>query len=638
MTCCFTAQPERLASPALDPTKHVNYVLGMILGEDDFKQEFAYLSERDQWLARDLIGYGTVRGLGVRTEWDGANGPRIYVDGGVALTPRGQLVCVSAPQCAHINAWLEKHAAEVQEAAASPPVNPLSLYVVLCYRECPTDKVPIPGEPCRTEDQLVKPSRLRDDFVLELTLKPPVQREERALRDFCEWVRQIDMSDSSVTSIELDRFLDEIRHAAAPWYSPPASPPLGDFLSGSPPAWLHVHPADAGKYLRAAFHLWVTELRPKWIARWYGCAPDLKEPMPLEDCVLLAEIQVGLVFDSGTGMYKSKDNTLPDVSQTERPFIVHLRMLQEWLLCKREVGSDPGVSPTNHSALLNLGADDHPQYFNQVRGDLRYAQINHTHNLDDLGDVSAASPPNNQVLIRSGGQWVAGNPDHGALTGLGDDDHTQYLLVDGGRALTGDLSAGNFKITNLAQANADGQALPFGQPAKGDLKGNYPAPVVAQLQGWPVSNGTPNRHNVLTWNGAAWEPRSVARFPSLPFVTITRLDDKVFETWFNVDAPTNDEEIPGLKKDHVKIFMETETREFREEIRITKIERRRRNLFLLSLEKESELLRFTFDISRIKLASGLTVAEHASNRGLSLMGHDGGNTVTAFVRVTKNRR
>lgn len=37
--------------------------------------------------------------------------------------------------------------------------------------------------------------------------------------------------------------------------------------------------------------------------------------------------------------------------------------------------------------------------------------------------------------------------DHGNLAGLSDDDHTQYLLADGTRALTGDWDAGAFKIT-----------------------------------------------------------------------------------------------------------------------------------------------------------------------------------------------
>jgi len=38
--------------------------------------------------------------------------------------------------------------------------------------------------------------------------------------------------------------------------------------------------------------------------------------------------------------------------------------------------------------------------------------------------------------------------DHGSMSGLTDDDHTQYLLVDGTRAMTGDLDMGTgLKIT-----------------------------------------------------------------------------------------------------------------------------------------------------------------------------------------------
>jgi phage-related tail fiber protein len=42
------------------------------------------------------------------------------------------------------------------------------------------------------------------------------------------------------------------------------------------------------------------------------------------------------------------------------------------------------------------------------------------------------------------------NVDHGSLGGLSDDDHTQYILVAGARAFTGDQSMGGFKLTNVA--------------------------------------------------------------------------------------------------------------------------------------------------------------------------------------------
>src|SRR5687768_5665007 len=96
-----------LSSPASAPcaSKRVNYTLGMILGVDDFVQEFTHLEGRDQWLARDLLGYGTVSGLQVRTDVD-ARGPRIVVSPGAALSPRGQLIKVCADQCAYLANWI----------------------------------------------------------------------------------------------------------------------------------------------------------------------------------------------------------------------------------------------------------------------------------------------------------------------------------------------------------------------------------------------------------------------------------------------------------------------------------------------------------------------------------------------------
>ena len=94
---CFSASANITTVAEPDPAKHVNYNVGMVLGVEDFTQEFAYLSGRDQWMARDLIGYGTVRGLKVRIE-PSEKGPRVAVEPGVAVNPRGQMICVpSAP-------------------------------------------------------------------------------------------------------------------------------------------------------------------------------------------------------------------------------------------------------------------------------------------------------------------------------------------------------------------------------------------------------------------------------------------------------------------------------------------------------------------------------------------------------------
>ena len=177
------------------------------------------------------------------------------------------------------------------------------------------------------------PSRIKDDFRLELRLDKPNQREEDAIRDFVVWLRQIPVPEFGL-STPMGQFLDGIRAAASTWFtSPPASSPPADFMFGSPPSSFHIQSMDLCKYMAAAFRLWVTELRPKWIARWQGCAAQHFEGDKAtdEDCVLLAQLNVP-VEPKSPGPWSVPDAEI-EVSDSGRPYLLHLRMLQDWVTC-----------------------------------------------------------------------------------------------------------------------------------------------------------------------------------------------------------------------------------------------------------------------------------------------------------------
>jgi hypothetical protein len=316
-----------------DPRKHVNYVQGMVLGADDLDQEFVYHQHQIHWLARDTIGYGTLSGLRVSVE-QSAKGPEVSVTPGTALNPRGQLIRVAPRQCAALNSWL--NLAETQEQLASLDLSTggvVTAYVVLCFRDCETDPLPIPGEPCRCDSNTMAPSRVTDDFRLELRLSAPAQTEEDAIRDFVQWLRSIKITGATSGYTSIEDFLQAIRDAAHFLTLPVESPP--DFLYDSPPSNLVLPSNQLCDYLRAALRLWVTELRPIWQVQWAtqagggcGCHGTVQTVgADGEECLLLAAIKIPLMGGQVT------DPTRVQVDDSARPSVVHLRMLQEWLLC-----------------------------------------------------------------------------------------------------------------------------------------------------------------------------------------------------------------------------------------------------------------------------------------------------------------
>jgi hypothetical protein len=344
-----------LASPqvgTLDLTKHVNYTLGMVLGVDDFTQEFAYLDGRDRRIARDLAGYGVVAGLGVTVDVDATRGPRVRVLPGEAVTPSGRFVTVAPTQCAYLNDWLSANPAAV-DALGSPPAPTLALTVVVRWLEAATDQVPIPGEPCRTDTELMAPSRLQDCFELELRPVPPPQAEEDAVRRFVAWARQIPVVDTGAPA--LDAFATQLSAAAGAAASPPD--PLA-FLSGAPPAGLSIARADAGNYARALLAFWVTELRAALrSAGSAGEADSAGGSGSLDadaDCLALARLEVPLAIDAVSGTVRVADATTVTVDTSSRASLVDVRLLQELLLGTAAAGGGGSLAAT---AGGRVGAD-----------------------------------------------------------------------------------------------------------------------------------------------------------------------------------------------------------------------------------------------------------------------------------------
>jgi hypothetical protein len=317
----------RAVSP--DPLKRVNYTHGLVLGADEFLQEFTYLSGRDEWLARELIGNGTVAGLRVTARHLAQAGPALVIDSGLALSPRGRPIRVPVAQAVHLDEWLEAHRGEfvpfLRSGVGSPPADVLPVAVVLCYGECRTDNVPGPGQPCRTDEPPSLYTRIADDFRLELRFERPPDSEEAGLRQFVAWLRDVELTDAAAGTLTLDGFLDALRTAAT------GSSTLTELAS--PPEPIRIPSAAACDYARAAFRVWTTELRSLDVQRYYGGWGPAPCDGDEDDCVLLADIEIPVAPQSD-GRWMVDAGAPVVIDESRRPYLLHLRLLQELVLCR----------------------------------------------------------------------------------------------------------------------------------------------------------------------------------------------------------------------------------------------------------------------------------------------------------------
>lgn len=307
-----------------DATKRVNYTLGMVLGVDEFQQEQAYFLGKHRLHHRLLHGYGTVSGLRIHKR-DGANGVEIRVEPGRAVDPYGRDICVSPTQCARLNEWLAANR-DMLGLGDNEIENGFDarLYVALCYRECETDSVPIPGAPCRSQQDSMAASRIADDFELKIMVEKPAQLEEEVIREFGALLAHIEISHEAPVYLSRDELLEHIRALGQVATSPPLSPEP----ESSPPLpgdTLYLDPATACDDLRAAFLVWVTEVRPALLGAKASCNGHAMA----DACMLIAALD----FHVNPGLVVDFDSLLID--EEERPYLLPTRLLQEWLLCGR---------------------------------------------------------------------------------------------------------------------------------------------------------------------------------------------------------------------------------------------------------------------------------------------------------------
>lgn len=545
------------ASPAAgplraDPSKRVNYTLGLVLGVDEFQQDQLYHAAGRRGHNRLLHGYGTVWGL--KTAYAGGGDPEIQVDPGIALDPCGREICVPDRMCVKLTRWLDRHRPALEPLYPDPTAQPIPLAVILCHRECPTDTVPVPGEPCRTQEDAMAASRIRESFELKLALRddapwgsPPAvaptgltvfrlsQPEEQAVRAFGLILARVQSTTDEALGADGEATLlaavYALREAAdeGTLASPPT--PTDD------PILLPA--AEAPEILRRALRLWVTEVRPAIRALEGGgeCGTDADG----ECCVLLAELDLNVT--AGWAVQVNQ----PPLREDLRPYLLHTRLLQEWLIATGGEDGRPDVD--SWASLQILGP-------NRIR-----VWVHHAEWVDlppealtvVINDVALA--PEQVVEVPYGGirnVWdivISREMSDGDVVEIHFD--TELVPVVHGPVEIGprdaerrpriELPNRGPRVPGVREQLVDGPWLPstaertgvsiadelngptgeyldrygrylvaftvYDRIQGGDLEGEYKLPIVVKIQQFPVDPAAPAADQYLVSDGAKWLPR-----------------------------------------------------------------------------------------------------------------------------------
>ena len=134
------------------------------------------------------------------------------------------------------------------------------------------------------------------------------------------------------------------------------------------------------------------------------------------------------------------------------------------LLWAQADGSVSKTKPTPPTVLVFVGT--------YIGGSVVHVDMKVFPSLSELSHVKIETPAEFDVMIWDPAEFafVPRQIDHGAdLAGLADDDHPQYILVDGSRPFTGDQSMGGNDLTNILSAELVDKAGATGAAGKSVL-------------------------------------------------------------------------------------------------------------------------------------------------------------------------
>ncbi|HEX2094967.1 MAG TPA: hypothetical protein VHG28_21380 [Longimicrobiaceae bacterium] len=168
-----------LACPPCEtgPFTRNHYFTGKLLVERDFTDEQRYYVDKLRHHHRNLHGWGVVCGLKVKPHPNPACRDRfVCIEPGTAVDCCGREIIVAEEECIELEQF-EAVRALLAETAGGDGVGGVderhTLQITVCYRECPTEEIPVLYDECGCDDTQCAPNRILESFRFEVRIDPP---------------------------------------------------------------------------------------------------------------------------------------------------------------------------------------------------------------------------------------------------------------------------------------------------------------------------------------------------------------------------------------------------------------------------------------------------------------------------------
>ncbi|HEX6322446.1 MAG TPA: hypothetical protein VFZ36_01870, partial [Vicinamibacterales bacterium] len=151
-----------------EPFVRNHFFTGKLMGAADFIAESEFHAEKMRHHNVRLHGWGVVCGLTVREHATASCQTRyVVVEAGSALDCCGHEILVPEPEIVDV----ARHPAVVEKTSDG---GLHTLQIGLCYRECPTENVPVLYDDCGCDETQCAPNRILESYAFDVLVDPPL--------------------------------------------------------------------------------------------------------------------------------------------------------------------------------------------------------------------------------------------------------------------------------------------------------------------------------------------------------------------------------------------------------------------------------------------------------------------------------